>query len=175
MGVARGINQFERYGYIERNGLSNLAVPLGRFHVCPRPNQRLLDEVTPWIDRLRQIATDRLAPASMLQAYRSCEQAVFNCAQFSRPRDFLDLLIAMGQAEDQFLQSPKFSADRAQPIGKLSPSWLSAIAEDSPNFRLGVALAAQYGPLDPNTNNDRRRWSPIRSHWLPLEAIGIPV
>ncbi len=172
MGVVRGVNQFERYGYIERNGLSNLAVPLGRFQVCPRSNQRLLDEAAPWIDRLRQIATDRLAPASMLQAYRSCEQAVFNCAQFSRSRDFLDLLIAMGQAEDQFLQSPKFSADRAQPIGKLSPSWLSAIAEDTTDFRLGVALAAQHGPLDPSANSDRRRWSPIRSHWMPLDASG---
>lgn len=172
MGVARGIKQFERYGYIERNGLSNLAVPLGRFQVSPRPNQRLLDEAAPWIDRLRQIATDRLAPASMLQAYRSCEQAVFNCAQFSRPKDFLDLLIAMGQAEDQFLQSPKFSADSAQPIGKLSAGWLSAMTEDSSDFRLAVALAGQYGPLDPKTNNDRRRWSPIRAHWLPLDASG---
>jgi len=172
MGVARGINQFERYGYIERNGLSNLAVPLGRFQVSPRPNQRLLDEATPWIDRLRQVATDRLAPASMLQAYRACEQAVFNCAQFSRSQDFLDLLIAMGQAEDQFLQSPKFSADRVQPISKLSPGWLSAIAEDSANFRLGVALAAQYGPLDAKGNHDRRRWSSVRSHWLPLDASG---
>jgi CRISPR-associated protein Csx17 len=172
MGVARGIDQFQRYGYIERNGLSNLAVPLGRFQVSPRPNQRLLDEATSWIDRLRQIATDRLAAASMLQAYRSCEEAVFNCAQFSRSQDFLDLLIAMARAEDQFLKSPKFSADRAQPIGKLSSSWLSAITEDSPNFRLAVALAAQYGPLDPKANNDRRRWLPIRSHWLPLDASG---
>ena len=47
LGVNRGISQFERYGYIERNGLSNLAVPLGRFDVHQRRGQRLLDEVSP--------------------------------------------------------------------------------------------------------------------------------
>lgn len=172
LGVNRGISAFERVGYLQRNGDNHMAIPLGRFQVSPRPNQRLLDEAMPWIDRLRKIATDRLAPASMLQAYRSCEQAVFNCARFGRSQDFLDLLIAMGQAENQFLQSPKFSSDRALPIGKLSAHWLSAIAENSCDFRLGVALAAQHGPLDAKTNSDRSRWAPIRSHWLPLDAAG---
>lgn len=172
MGVARGIQQFERYGYIERNGLSNLAIPLGRFQVCPRPNQRLLDEVAPWIDRLRQASTDKLAPNSFLRVYRACELAAFNCAQNARGADFLTLLIALGDAEDQMLASPKFSAEKCVPIPELSPQWYAAITEDSPEFRLAVGLAAQAGPLQPRDSSDVRRWTSVRHHWLPLDANG---
>lgn len=35
-GTSRGITAFQRYGYIERQGQSNLAVPLGRFRVPGR-------------------------------------------------------------------------------------------------------------------------------------------
>jgi CRISPR-associated protein Csx17 len=172
MGVARGIEQFERYGYIERNGLSNLAVPLGRFQVCPRPNQRLLDEVATWIDRLRQASADKLAPNSFPRVYRACELAAFNCAQAGLGSDFLRLLIAMGEAEDQMLASPKFSADKCVPIPQLSASWYHAVAEDSPEFRLAISLAAQHGPLTPRDSSDSRRWPSVRHHWLPLDANG---
>lgn len=170
MGVARGIAQFERYGYIERNGLSNLAIPLGRFQVCARPNQRLLDEVMPWIDRLRQASADKLAPNSFARVYRACELAAFNCAQNATNADFLTLLISLGEAEDQMLASPKFSAEKCNPLPSLSPQWYAAIAEDSPEFRLAVAFAAQWGPLAPSDSSDRRRWAPVRGHWLPLDA-----
>ncbi|HMO13467.1 MAG TPA: type I-U CRISPR-associated protein Csx17 [Pirellulaceae bacterium] len=166
LGVNRGISQFERYGYIERNGLSNLAVPLGRFDVHQRRFQRLLDEVSPWLDRLRQMAQDKLAPASIQRVYRSCEQAVFNCAQFARKSDFLDLLVAMAAAEDQFLASPKFSGDRAMPIPPLSEAWLSAVEEDSCEFRLAVALAGQFGRLKGDSKQSISQ--SVRVHWLPL-------
>ncbi|MBI3405280.1 MAG: type I-U CRISPR-associated protein Csx17 [Acidobacteria bacterium] len=37
LGVARGIEAFTRYGYLERNGQSTLAVPLGRVNVRQHP------------------------------------------------------------------------------------------------------------------------------------------
>lgn len=172
LGVARGIQQFERYGYIERNGLSNLAVPLGRFEVRPRPNQRLLDEVAPWIDRLRQIASDKLAPQSLSRAYRACELAVFNCATRASGPDFLNLLVALGEAEDQMLASPKFSADKCSPVGTgnrkmLSAEWLDVAYQDSHEYRLALSLAAQHGPLESKSFPVS-----VRSHWLPLDASG---
>src|SRR5690606_6976681 len=44
LGVARGISAFERYGYIERNGMNNYAVPLGRWKVTAQPHQELLSD-----------------------------------------------------------------------------------------------------------------------------------
>ena len=170
MGVARGISAFERYGYIERNGLSNLAVPLGRFAVTPRGHQRLLDEVAPWIDRLRQLATNKLAPNALALAYRGCEQAVFNCARRGQGGDFLRLLVAMGRAEDQLLTSPKFSAEQsATPIPPMSAAWLPVVAQDTSEFRLALAIAAQHGPLTSKTDGGGAPWVPIRFHWLPYQ------
>lgn len=167
MGVARGIQQFERYGYIERNGLSNLAVPLGRFQVRQRPHQRLLDEVAPWIDRLRQVASDKLAPQSFARAYRACELAVFNCATRAAGSDFLDLLVAMAAAEDQMLASPKFSGEKCLPIPRMTSQWIGVVEQDSFNYRLALSLAAQHGPLD-----TKSRWASVRMHWLPLDESG---
>lgn len=170
MGVARGIAAFERYGYLERNGKNHLAVPLGRFAVTPRGHQRLLDEAAPWIDRLRQLATNKVAPSSLGLAYRGCEQAVFNCARRGHGGDFLRLLIAMGRAEDQLLTSPKFSAEQsASPIPPMSAAWLPVVARDTPEFRIALAIAAQHGPFASKTNDARAPWVPIRFHWLPYE------
>lgn len=170
MGVSRGIQQFERYGYIERNGLSNLAVPLGRFDVRQRPHQRLLDEVAPWIDRLRQVASDKMAPQSFARAYRACELAVFNCATRAAGSDFLDLLVAMAAAEDQMLASPKFSGEKCLPIPRLTSNWLSVVERDianDSNYRLARSLAAQHGPLE-----TKSRWASVKMHWLPLDESG---
>src|SRR5690606_30761654 len=42
--------------------------------------------------------------------------------------------------------------------------------ENSAEFRLAVALAAQFGPLESNASSDRRRWASVRQHWVPLDA-----
>jgi len=168
MGVARGIKRFERYGYIERNGLSNLAVPLGRFDVTPRPNQDLLDEVVPWIDQLRRIASDKNAPESLDRVHRACEEGVFNCTQNRQGHGFLPLLMAMAKAEDQFVQSPKFATDKyARPIPRLSGRWLKVVCEeeDSVEVRLAIALAFQHGKLEAREPSQN-----IRIHWLPLDG-----
>lgn len=168
MGVARGINRFERYGYIERNGLSNLAVPLGSFDVTPRPNQDLLAEIMPWVDQLRRIASDKNAPAPFDRAHRACEEAVFNCTRGGRGSRFLPLLVTLGKAEDQFLKSPRFAAEKyARPIPTLSEQWLDVIREEenSAELRLAIALASQRGKLESN-----ERSQSVRIHWLPLDG-----
>ena len=168
MGVARGIGRFERYGYIERNGLSNLAVPLGVFDVTPRPNQDLLDEVAPWLDRLRRIASDKNAPESFDRVHRACEEAMFNCTRAANGQNFLSLLVAMAKAEDQFVHSPKFAAEKfARPLPLLNARWVEAVRADvvSRELRLALALASQRGRLAPNEKS-----SSVRIHWLPLDG-----
>lgn len=168
MGVARGIERFQRYGYIERNGLSNLAIPLGRFDVTPRPNQDLLDEVVPWINQLGRIASDKKAPESLERVHRACNEAVFNCTQNRQGHGFLPLLVAMAKAEDQFVQSPKFAAEKyARPIPSLNGPWLQAIRgeADSCELRLAIAIASQHGKLVAKEPTQS-----VRVHWLPLDG-----
>jgi len=167
-GVARGINEFERYGYIERNGLANLAVPLGRFVVEPKPNQELLTEVMPWLDQLRRISSDKNAPVSFDRLNRACEEAVFNSTRKADGESFLNLLIAMAQAEDQFVQSPRFAAENfARPIPSVGRHWLDVISggTDGTEFRLARSLTFQRGRL-----SSKGESKTIRCHWLPLDG-----
>ena len=84
LGVARGIESFTRYGYLERNGQSTLAVPLGRINVRYNENAQLIDDLAPWLDRLQRAARDRHATAGLVQAEKRLSDAVF-AALYARP------------------------------------------------------------------------------------------
>lgn len=165
LGVARGITAFQRYGYIERNGQANLAVPLGRWPVQGQPHQNLIDEVAGWVDRLRRAGSDQHAPASISRAGRTCEEAILACCHNGRnPRHWQDLLIVMGAAEAQLPCSPRFTAEkRLSPLPKLSNGWLAAANDDSAELRLALALASQHGSADSRLTDS------IRRHFLPLD------
>ncbi len=175
LGVCRGVAAFERYGYIERNGQANLATPLGRFTVLSNravPFQHLLDEVAPWVERLRQIASDNHAPASFKAAARHCDEALLACCRpGDTPRAFATLLCGLGEAEALALRSPKFAAKkRLRPIPRLSLQWLDAAhIERTCEGRLALSLANLHGCksskyADPD--------DPIRGHWYALVHQG---
>jgi CRISPR-associated protein Csx17 len=166
LGVARGITAFQRYGYIERNGQANLAVPLGRWPVQGQPHQNLIDEVAGWVDRLRRVGSDQHAPVSIGRAARACEEAILACCHDGRsPQRWQDLLITLGAAEAQLPRSPRFAAEkRLPPLPKLSSSgWLAAANDDSAELRLALALASQHGSADSRLTDS------IRRHFLPLD------
>lgn len=179
LGVARGITSFQRYGYIERNGLSNLAIPLGVWHVREQPNQNLLDDITPWYERLEGKAADKNAPASISQAARRIQNGMLDCCRDgATPMRWLELLFRLGEAEEQLVHSPQFTGSKGlQPLHGLSPHWLIAAEalRERPEFRLALAIAGQHA----RTVNDLRfdYSNPVRRHWLPLQANaqgGIP-
>jgi CRISPR-associated protein Csx17 len=59
LGVARGLEAFVRFGYLERNGQSTLAVPLGRVHVRHHPRAYLIDDLAGWMDRVQRRSRDK--------------------------------------------------------------------------------------------------------------------
>lgn len=168
VGVVRGVDQFQRYAYIERNGLANLAVPIGRFSVRAQSNQELLDEVAPWVDHVRRLANAKNAPATFGRVHQACAEALLTCVQAPIAESFLSLLVAMGQAEDQMLMSRKYSKENyAKPIPKLSSKWADLIWRDcrSAELNLAIALAAQRGKL-----TAKELHLSVRNHWLPLDG-----
>ena len=68
LGTERGVAQFQRYGFLVRNGLAYLAAPLGRFYsdtgeqdAAKRAN--VLFDLDTWLNSLRRAASGRNAPA----------------------------------------------------------------------------------------------------------------
>ncbi|OYT71751.1 MAG: type I-U CRISPR-associated protein Csx17 [Chloracidobacterium sp. CP2_5A] len=161
LGVARGIESFARYGYLERNGQSTLAVPLGRVQVRHHPRAYLIDDLAAWMDRLQRLSRDSSA-ARLVQAERRLADAVF--ATLTRdytPDRWQAILLAA--ADIEALQATGTGID-AGPIPPLRPEWVSAVAEDSAEFRLALALGSAAAIYFKDKPSD-----PIRHHFLPLE------
>lgn len=175
LGVARGISAFERYGYVERYGRNNFAVPLGRWEVRPVPRAELLDDVAGWVEALRRAGGDRNAPAGITRVARRCEEAMLDCCrpQAGRhdPAVWERLLIALGEAENQLIRSPRFTAGkRLRPLGagrgrRLRPGWIEAACDGSAEWRLALSLAGLHG----GRLHRGRLGDPVRRHFLPLD------
>jgi CRISPR-associated protein Csx17 len=174
LGVDRGIKFFERYAFQQRNGLAYFAVPLGRFYVCGNPQiEELLSPIDIWLDRFRRTAKSKNAPARAGRALRRLDSAILELCQQGKPRHVQDVLIALGQAEAAVAISPNLRDPQVNlsPVPLLSPEWLAAANDKSPEFRLAAALASinhkeigpfrrHLEPIDPNTwHSPWPKWS----------------
>ena len=155
LGIARGIKAFQRYGYVERNGQSNLAVPLGRFDVADSHSEYLacIDDLDLWLRRLRREARDRNAPAHLAAVEKRLVDALFAVTERSQsPVRWQRVLLQLAETEATMTHGSGFAA---QPVPRLRPEWVAASYDGTPEFRLALAFALQVDP--------------IRRHWLPLD------
>jgi CRISPR-associated protein Csx17 len=183
LGVARGIDEFVRYGLHRRNGLAFVAVPLDRVQVRDRPEVRLAARIEDWVRLVR----NQEISSAIVGATRLFDQAHMAYARNGGPIPLRDMLAALTTLEQTVSRSGR-ARDR-------SPVWTPRDARDflhefskkeSSELRLAVALAscttrpghAQAGggrvqsrtmrqillPVDPaDTAHPRGRWrdSPV--------------
>jgi CRISPR-associated protein Csx17 len=165
LGVARGLTSFVRFGYLERIGQSQIAVPLGRIDVRQRPRSRLVDDLSTWLDRLRRVARADNAPARLSLAERALANAVFAALTHDEsPGRWQAVLLAASAVEAVLATGTAF---RAGPIPPLSPEWLDAADDGSTEWRLACALGSAAGEYKSRVPQD-----PVRHHWLPLQRGG---
>lgn len=60
LGVDRGVDEFERYSFVQRFGLNYVAVPVGRVRVLASRDAELLRAADPWLDRVRRVQSNAL-------------------------------------------------------------------------------------------------------------------
>ncbi len=163
LGVARGISAFTRYGFLERNGQSTLAVPLGRIRVQHRPRASLIDDIAGWMSKLQRLARDSLSPARLVHAERRLADAVFAALTHDdTPQRWQAVLEAAVNIES--LQAGE-TAVKAGPIPKLQPDWVAAIHDNTPEVRLALSIASAAAGF----TKEGRPFDPVRHHWLSLE------
>ena len=176
VGIDRGVDAFERYGFQQRNGLSYFAVPLGRWYVERRPRSDLLDEFDDWYDRFRRTAMSKNAPSRAGRALHHLETAILGLCKRGQPRDVQEVLIALGEAEAAVAVSPRLRDPKTgiNPVPWLSADWVASAQDSSVEYRLAAALAGigceksdpvgsfrrHLEPIDPRTWNSRwPKWS----------------
>ena len=166
MGAARGIRAFERYGYIERNGQSNLAVPLGRFEVADgHSSLTCIDDLSRWLQRLRREARSKNSPARLVAAEKRLVEALFAIVKFPQnPIVWQQTLIRLAEIEGIMAHDDNFDA-RFDPVPALRPEWVTASDDGTPEFRLALAFALQASDFRMKGGAD----DGIRRHWLPLD------
>jgi CRISPR-associated protein Csx17 len=164
LGVARGIDSFTRYGYLERNGQSTLAVPLGRISVRQHPQAFLIDDISGWIAQLQRCARDKNATSRLINAERRLTDAVL-AALTHDPQPVLWQGVLLAAVEIEMMQATG-TAIEAQPMPPLRPEWIEATfdPELAVEWRLALALgsaAAKYFKFQPTDS--------VRGHCLPLD------
>ncbi|MDP2998037.1 MAG: type I-U CRISPR-associated protein Csx17 [Bryobacterales bacterium] len=163
LGVARGVYSFARYGYLERNGQSTLAVPLGRMDVREAPRGHLIDDLAPWMDWLRRLARGKHAPNRLVQAERQLADAVMAALTHDDTSERWQAILLAAVGVER-LQAAGCGFE-AGPIPALSPDWVAA-AGDGIEVRLAMAL----GSAAAGYTRAQRALDPVRHHWLPLES-----
>jgi CRISPR-associated protein Csx17 len=165
LGVDRGIDAFQRYGFLERNGRSNLATPLGRFEVHERPRATLIHEFDRWLEALRRATSDaKRTPPRFTRALTRIEESSFQLCANGQPADLQATLIALGAAETELARSQRFCEQHAlRPLAGLSERWASECDDQSFEFELAAALASMRG--------EGKRGA-FRTHLEPVEVMG---
>lgn len=173
LGVSRGISEFIRYGYQQRNNqATHFAVPLGRYSVpVTRPaTPRCLDDLDKWLASLQAVAhpTDdrsaKASPARLTGVYRRLNDCLYSILEErATPQRWQDALLRLGDMEAVMRHGSGF---RAQPVPPLRPEWVLASNDGTGGFRLALSLALQFvrSAVGGRLVNDH-----VRRHWLPLE------
>jgi CRISPR-associated protein Csx17 len=167
LGAVRGIASFVRYGYLERNGQSTLAVPLGRIKVTSHPLSYLIDDVASWTERIQLRARDSYAPNSLKTAERILSDSILNVLtrnDAGNSNESLWQTVLEACVEIECLQRNGIAID-AGPIPPLNPAWIRAIG-NGVEVRLALALASAAATY----SNSGLPIDLVRSHWLPLKA-----
>src|SRR5262245_56216490 len=165
VGVDRGIDAFQRYGFLERNGQANLATPLGRFVVQERPRATLIYEFDRWLEALRRATSDaKRTPPRFTRALTHIEESSFQLCANGQPADLQATLTALGAAETELARSQRFCEQHAlHPLATLSERWASECDDQSFEFELAAALASMRG--------EGKRGA-FRTHLEPVEVMG---
>lgn len=149
LGVDRGLTGFTRYGFLKRSGKAYLAASLGRFETyTPAENANLLAELDDWLDRFRRACAGENVQPRFTAALRRLDEAVFAYCRFGGAARFGEIVRALGGCEQALALNPQKPGIIGQskyaisPVPLLSKEWLKAAQEDSPEFRIALALAA---------------------------------
>ena len=176
LGVARGIDQFIRYGLQRRNGLAFAAVPLARIDVREKPEVALAADVEGWAGRFSASDTT----GAVAEAARRFQRAHLEYVRDGSSDRLARMLGALTSLELAVGRSGR-TRDNA-PVRRLplAGKYLAVLAQaPSPELRVAAGLASVAAPgsdgayrtlrhlLLPVDPNDRWRDSP------PIPGFGL--
>jgi len=159
LGVDRGIDAFQRYGFVMRSGKAYLATPMGRVAVRRNPDAELIHDLERggFLDNLRRFVRSKEAPGQIRSLTRQLENALFQLTRGSSPALLQRILGLLGDIQSTAGKSPKTREALRSPLPRLAERWVHAADDGGHEFRIALALAGLHG-------GDM----PMRAHFAPL-------
>ncbi len=152
MGVDRGITDFERYSFIERNGNAHFAIPLGRFDVRNDPDADILEDIHHWLSVVRRASAE--GPGSVQSAAGKLEEMMIQFCRTGGKIALQRLLAQAGNCERALINSGLWQSPKGiytRPVLLTDPRWLQNTYDGSVEFRLAASLAScrieQFGSI----------------------------
>lgn len=148
LGIDRGLDSFQRYGFHMRNGLAYFATPIGRYPVRRQPQVDLISDLERgrWLQSFSEKATSDKAPGSVGRSLHNLERSILALCKEKGPGRVQDVMISLGKCEMSIVRSLKWAKESfIRPIPALSSRWLKEADDGTPEFRLAASLASVYG------------------------------
>jgi CRISPR-associated protein Csx17 len=144
-GAERGIEAFQRFGFLMRAGRMYLAAPLTRVPAKRNVSADVLDQLDDrgWLSRLRYYARSKEAPARLGSSVRRLEDAMFDVARSGGAPAIQSTLVAMGKLCAYLRDSPK-TREACPPPPTLRYEWSQKADDHSAEFRIARALAGLH-------------------------------
>lgn len=151
LGAYRGIESFQRFGFLKRFGKNHLAVPLTRVEVSNNLKSGWLDDLDQhddWLSTFRRFAQGENVANRFLVIRKRLEDMLFELSGKSPSSDEAQsLLILLGEIQKAMATSQK-AMESLRPIPLLSEKWVQHADDGSSAFRIAKALAGLYGEKD---------------------------
>ncbi|WP_167525453.1 type I-U CRISPR-associated protein Csx17 [Roseomonas genomospecies 6] len=176
LGTSRGIDTFQRYGFVMRAGKAYLATPLGRRGVkaVAPPTVALIADLESghWLERVRKHLRKGEEGARARTLARRLDDALFALAEPEAGKPAVQAaLIAVGAVARYLAVAPK-ARESVPPPPALSPRWLGQADDHSPEFQVAAALASLGHPPGAAAGDETEREPPIlpmAAHFAPLD------
>lgn len=170
LGVSRGVDAFQRFGFVMRAGRAYLAAPLGRRPVVSavaEPVGLIGDlERNDWLRRARRHLRGKDEPARARNAVHRLDNALFALTEpAAAAREVQTALAALGAVIRWLAVAPK-AREALAPPPWLSSRWVRLADDGSPEFRVAAALATLGRNHD--AGGDAMA-PPLAAHLAPLD------
>lgn len=138
LGIDRGLTEFHRYAFIQRNGKAFFAVKLDTFDVNEERDMDLLREPIKWVGVQNIRKTDPEAKANTL---REIEENLLRLCHrgFENPEPAMETIAACGKLMQEAAKSKDGWELKLSKI--LAADWLEKANDSSAEFRLAASLA----------------------------------
>jgi len=143
LGVDRGLTEFQRIGFQERNGQAFLAISLGRFQVARNAQAALVDSLDRdgWLQDLGRSTGSHL-PASVRRRVHQLHGALFDLCRVPGRATIQKALVTVGALHRAFALLPiKDPWKHPRPCPALDPRWARQADDGSAEFDAAAALA----------------------------------